>query len=182
MTIADLIRRNGTDPAVAPRPFLGFGEREISHAEFYAESIRFARLFLAIRDPAAPFHVGVLMDNVPEYLLAFGGAALAGAVVVGINSTQRGAALARDIAHADCQILLIEPSHLPLLEPIRDGVITAEYVHAELGQLLTGALPGRTTPEQITLYKSVGVAEEDAAIGHVLAAARNRGLGTHIDL
>jgi len=69
-----------------------------------------------------------------------------------------------------------------LLEPIRDGVITAEYVHAELGQLLTGALPGRTTPEQITLYKSVGVAEEDAAIGHVLAAARNRGLGTHIDL
>src|SRR5882724_9447589 len=97
MTIADLIRRNGTDPAVAPRPFLGFGEREISHAEFYAESIRFARLFLAIRDPAAPFHVGVLMDNVPEYLLAFGGAALAGAVVVGINSTQRGAARARGL-------------------------------------------------------------------------------------
>src|SRR5882724_3034394 len=122
MTIADLIRRNGTDPAVAPRPFLGFGEREISHAEFYAESIRFARLFLAIRDPAAPFHVGVLMDNVPEYLLAFGGAALAGAVVVGINDTQRGAALARDIAHSDCQILLTEPTHLPLLEPIRDDL------------------------------------------------------------
>jgi alanine dehydrogenase len=70
-----------------------------------------------------------------------------------------------------------------LLEPIRDGVITADHVHAELGQLLTGALPGRTTPEQITLYKSVGVAEEDAAAaGLVLAAARSRGIGTHIDL
>jgi alanine dehydrogenase len=70
-----------------------------------------------------------------------------------------------------------------LLEPIRDGVITADHVHAELGQLLTGALPGRITPEQITLYKSVGVAEEDAAdTGLVLAAAGNRGIGTHIDL
>lgn len=35
-----------------------------------------------------------------------------------------------------------------LLEPIRDGVITADHVHAELGQLLTGALPARTTPER----------------------------------
>jgi ornithine cyclodeaminase/alanine dehydrogenase-like protein (mu-crystallin family) len=70
-----------------------------------------------------------------------------------------------------------------LLEPIRDGVITADHVHAELGQLLTGALPGRITPEQITLYKSVGVAEEDAAdTGLVLAAAGSRGIGTHIDL
>ena len=122
MTVADLIRRNGTDPRIESKPFLHFGERTITHAEFYRESIRFARLFLEQRDPAAPFHVGVLMDNLPEYLFAFGGAALAGAVVVGINNTQRGESLARDIRHADCQVLLTEPSYLFLLEPIRDDL------------------------------------------------------------
>ena len=120
MTVADLVRRNGTDPSIASRPFLLFDDQQITHAEFYRQSIRFARLFLALRDPAAPFHVGVLMDNLPEYLLAFGGAALAGAVLVGINNTQRGQSLARDVRHADCQILLTEPSYLFLLEPIRD--------------------------------------------------------------
>ena len=118
-TVADLIRRNGTDPELAPTSFLVFGERRWTHADYYAESIRFARLFLSLRDPSLPFHVGVLMDNLPDYLFAFGGAALSGAVVVGINDTQRGAALARDITHADCQILLTEPAHLPRLEPIR---------------------------------------------------------------
>ena len=55
MTVADLIRRNGTDPRIGSKPFLLFGERTITHAEFYRESIRFARLFLERRDPAAPF-------------------------------------------------------------------------------------------------------------------------------
>ncbi|MBO0775656.1 MAG: ornithine cyclodeaminase family protein, partial [Actinobacteria bacterium] len=50
-----------------------------------------------------------------------------------------------------------------LLEPIRDGVITAADVHAELGELIDGSKPGRQSPDQITLYKSVGVAAQDAA-------------------
>lgn len=59
-----------------------------------------------------------------------------------------------------------------LLEPIRDGVITADHIHAELGELVEGTRPGRRTPEQITLYKSVGVAVQDAAaVALVLAAA-----------
>ncbi|MFG3114363.1 ornithine cyclodeaminase family protein [Streptomyces sp. NPDC048197] len=70
-----------------------------------------------------------------------------------------------------------------LLHPIRDGVITADHVHAELGELLTGSRPGRTAPGQITLYKSVGVAVQDAAAAAlVVEAARARSAGTHIDL
>ncbi|WP_030796216.1 ornithine cyclodeaminase family protein [Streptomyces sp. NRRL S-337] len=70
-----------------------------------------------------------------------------------------------------------------LLHPIRDGVITADHVHAELGELLTGSRPGRTAPDQITLYKSVGVAVQDAAAAAlVVEAARERSAGTHIDL
>ena len=44
-----------------------------------------------------PWHVGVLLENVPEYLFLIAGAALSGATVVGINPTRRGAELAADI-------------------------------------------------------------------------------------
>ena len=70
-----------------------------------------------------------------------------------------------------------------LLQPIRDGVITAEHLHAELGELLAGTRPGRATDDQITLYKSVGVAVQDAAAAAiVLAAARRTGVGQQIDV
>ena len=53
----------------------------------------------------------------------------------------------------------------------------------ELGELVSGARPGRTSPEQITLYKSVGVAVQDvAAAALVLAAAKGRSMGLAIDL
>ncbi len=53
----------------------------------------------------------------------------------------------------------------------------------ELGELVAGTKRGRTSPEQITLYKSVGVAVQDAAAAAlVLAAARKRSVGREIEL
>jgi alanine dehydrogenase len=70
-----------------------------------------------------------------------------------------------------------------LLIPIQEGIITAGHIHAELGELVEGRKPGRSSREQITLYKSVGVAVQDAAAaGLVIAAARDRGTGLQIDL
>jgi ornithine cyclodeaminase len=70
-----------------------------------------------------------------------------------------------------------------LLEPIRRGVISVADVHAELGELIMGIRPGRETPEQLTLYKSVGVAVQDAAAtALVIAAARTQGVGAQITL
>ncbi|MET7828969.1 ornithine cyclodeaminase family protein [Streptomyces sp. NPDC005386] len=70
-----------------------------------------------------------------------------------------------------------------LLMPIRDGVITAGHVHAELGEIVAGKRPGRTSPDQITLYKSVGVAIQDAvAAALVVAAAREQSIGEHVTL
>ncbi|HZT53919.1 MAG TPA: hypothetical protein VE995_06025 [Gaiellaceae bacterium] len=58
----------------------------------------------------------------------------------------------------------------------RDGVI-------ELGEIIAGTAAGRRSPEEITLYKSVGVAAQDlAAAALVLAAARERGVGVQIEL
>jgi ornithine cyclodeaminase/alanine dehydrogenase-like protein (mu-crystallin family) len=67
--------------------------------------------------------------------------------------------------------------------PIRDGRITKDHVHAEIGELVAKTKPGRTDDRQITLYKSVGVAVEDAAAASlVLRAARERGIGREVAL
>jgi steroid-22-oyl-CoA synthetase len=71
--------------------------------------------------PGRPFHVGVLLDNVPEYVFLLGGAALAGAAVVGINPTRRGSELAHDIRHSDCSLVVTEPAHAPLLDGLDLG-------------------------------------------------------------
>jgi len=66
---------------------------------------------------------------------------------------------------------------------IAEGAMTREHVHAELGELVSGARPGRADPAQITLYKSVGVAVQDAAAAAmVLDAARKSGVGRTIEL
>ena len=70
-----------------------------------------------------------------------------------------------------------------LLWPIRDGRIAESHVHAEVGELISGAKPGRTSAEQVTLYKSVGVAVQDAVAARlVLEKARGRGMGTEVAL
>jgi ornithine cyclodeaminase len=70
-----------------------------------------------------------------------------------------------------------------LILPIRAGVITADHIHAELGEVLSGAAPGRTDADQITLFKSVGLAVQDAvAAGRALARAQELGLGQTVEL
>lgn len=67
--------------------------------------------------------------------------------------------------------------------PIQRGLITQNHIHAEVGELVSGARPGRTSPQQITIYKSVGVAVQDAVAARlVLDAARDRGVGREIEL
>ena len=61
------------------------------------------------------------------------------------------------------------------------GVPSGDAV--ELGELVAGTRPGRATPDEITLYKSVGVAVQDAAAAAlVLASAQKRGKGREIEL
>src|SRR5271157_411171 len=67
--------------------------------------------------------------------------------------------------------------------PIRDGLMGQDHIHAEVGELISGAQPGRTSADQITLYKSVGVAVQDAVAAHlVLEAAQKQGVGREVEL
>ena len=70
-----------------------------------------------------------------------------------------------------------------LLVPIGRGEITADIIHAELGQVINGDRSGRTSPEQITYFKSVGLAVQDAVTaGRALARAKAIDLGQTISL
>src|SRR5207302_1485863 len=51
-----------------------------------------------------------------EFPMWLGAAALVGATIVGINPTRRGAELERDITHTECQLIVTEPVHRPLLD------------------------------------------------------------------
>jgi fatty-acyl-CoA synthase len=115
---AALLRGNGTDPDRSARPAIHFGDRHWTHAEYLAESVRWARVFRASRVDGRPLHVAVLLDNTPDYLFAFGGAALAGATIVGLNHTRQGEHLLRDITHTDGVLLVTEPTHVGRLTPI----------------------------------------------------------------
>lgn len=68
-----------------------------------------------------------------------------------------------------------------ILAPLQEGAITANHVHAELGELLAGARPGRTSAAQITLYKSLGLAVQDIAAARLaVVRAEAAGAGTRV--
>lgn len=70
-----------------------------------------------------------------------------------------------------------------LLIPIKARAITRRHVRAELAQLVGGTRKGRTSPSEITLFKSVGFAPEDAVTARLAYdRALARGLGTEVPL
>ncbi len=65
----------------------------------------------------------------------------------------------------------------------RDGVVDDTHIRAELGELLTGAAPGRASDDEITLFKSLGLAVEDlASAAFLYDKARREGRGTWVEL
>jgi fatty-acyl-CoA synthase len=119
---AALLRRHGTDPDVANRPAVRFGDQVWTHAQLLEEAGRFAALFTARLDPDRPSHVAVLLDNTPDYVFALCGAGLIGAALVGLNHTRRDEHLARDISYTDVQLVITEPRHQDLLAAVADGL------------------------------------------------------------
>jgi ornithine cyclodeaminase/alanine dehydrogenase-like protein (mu-crystallin family) len=70
-----------------------------------------------------------------------------------------------------------------LIQPLETGLIDRDHIRADLGELVLGRLPGRTDARQITLFKSVGLAVQDAvAARHALENARRLKLGREIDM
>lgn len=68
------------------------------------------------------------------------------------------------------------------LIPASEGVFGPEHIKAELGEVLAGLAPGRTDEEELTVFKSLGIAVEDlAAADLVVRRARELGVGTEVE-
>jgi ornithine cyclodeaminase len=66
--------------------------------------------------------------------------------------------------------------------PLKEGAIADGHIKAELGEVLAGTAPGRTSPEEITVFESLGLAVEDlAAAEYLMRRAAETGKGTTVE-
>lgn len=117
-TVAELV---GAQTRRAGVGLLGPGGVRYQHAEIAAHAAARAALFRRRHRRGMEPHIGILLGNTDEFVFWLEAAALAGAALVGVNPTRRGAELARDIRHADCELLVTSRSQLPLLAGIGLG-------------------------------------------------------------
>ena len=152
MNAADLFLRNAESDAVAAH----FEDRSFTFRELAAESRRRAALWEDHRDPSAPPHIGVLLDNTPEYLFWLGAAAISGSAIVGVNATYRGAELAQLIDYCDCQVLVTSDAYAGILAdaPSRVAPERVFETHTDrYAELLRGARTDRAwKPTDDDLY------------------------------
>lgn len=150
-TVAELLAGRADDDGIG----LLAGDDRWTWREVVDRSTAMAR-WLTDRRGQGPFHVGVLLDNSPEYLFALFGAALCGATVVGINHTRRGAELARDIRHTDCQLVITDGDLAPLLDGLDLGgvpVVLATDIDLSTGEAAASSvLPLPDAPSAEDLF------------------------------
>jgi fatty-acyl-CoA synthase len=157
-TFAELVLSRAGDDTLG----LLYETQEWSWRDVVEEARVRAEIILRSRRPG-PFHVGVLLENVPEFVFLLLGAGMAGAAIVGINPTRRGTELARDINHTDCQMIFTDGSMRPLLAdapldltPDRildvDGPAYAEVLAAAADAVRRGAAIVADPPDPETLF------------------------------
>lgn len=113
-TLQQLLRSRADGDAVAIR----YGDTTTTWRQHIHDAARQAAAVIDSADPDRPLHVAVLFGNSPHMLTALAAAGLGGYVLCGVNTTRRGAALARDIARVDAQILLTDAEHRHLLDGV----------------------------------------------------------------
>ncbi|MDT5147221.1 MAG: fatty-acyl-CoA synthase [Mycobacterium sp.] len=110
-TIQALLRKRLSDPAIAVK----HRDAQWSWEQYLAQSAARAAALLDPADRDRPLHIGALLGNTPEMLAQMAAAGLGGYVLCGLNTTRRGEALAADIRRADCQFVVTDAEHRPLL-------------------------------------------------------------------
>lgn len=148
-TFGDILLERATDD----HPGLRFEDSAWTWREFVAEAAVRAEILRAwsreyadsyADRPAAyhRLHVGILLENVPEYLFLLCGAAMAGVTIVGINPTRRGAELASDIRGVDCDVIVHDDDGAALLADLETGAAASVGAGSEQWRDLLAAHAG----------------------------------------
>jgi len=119
-TVQQLLRSRTHDDT----PAVAHGDRTWTWREHLAEAAAEASALIGIADTGRPLHVGALLGNSPAMLRSMAAAGLGGYVLCGINTTRRGTGLLSDIRRSDCQLLLVDSVHQPLLDGLDLAGIT----------------------------------------------------------
>ena len=118
-TVQQLLRERAEDDNTAVR----YGDESWTWREHVAEASAVASALIGVADTERPMHVGSLLGNGPDMLRAMAAAGLGGYTLCGINNTRRGEGLLKDLRRAECQILVTDAEHRPLLDGLDlDGV------------------------------------------------------------
>jgi fatty-acyl-CoA synthase len=126
-TVASIFEQHADSDADALR----FADSVWTYRQLAQEAGRRCAVLRDRLDPGRPPHIGVLLDNVPDYLFWMAAAALSGSVVVGINSTYRGDQLGQLIRHTDCQILITASEQARLLDGVDSGVAPEHVLNVD---------------------------------------------------
>jgi fatty-acyl-CoA synthase len=95
-----------------------FEDSFVSWRDHLRQGAAVASALRARLDPSRPPHVGVLLENTPFFSSVLVAAGMTGIIPVGLNPVRRGDALVRDIAHADCQLVLADSKSAAALDGI----------------------------------------------------------------
>ncbi|WP_182523523.1 fatty-acid--CoA ligase FadD1 [Nocardioides dongkuii] len=134
--VQELLRERAEEDSVAVLT----EDRRWTWREHLTEAATEAAAMIELADPGRPLHVGVLLGNTPDMLRAMAAAALGGYVLCGINTTRRGEGLVKDVRRSECQILVTDAEHRPLLDGLDLGdVRVLDTASAEWAELLAGS-------------------------------------------
>jgi alanine dehydrogenase len=169
-----IVSRTGASARRLARELEGAGGLEVVPTQDRAAALRGAHVVVAATDSSTPVFDGALVE--PGAHVTAVGAFTPSMREVDTELVRRARVVVdqRDAALSEAG---------DLIGPLRDGAVPPDFVAAELGEIVAGTRPGRTSDDEITLFKSVGNAAQDVAIAaRVLARAEERGLGTTVEL
>jgi alanine dehydrogenase len=143
----------------------------------------------AVGDPRACVQNDVVVAASSSGTPVFEGAWLApGTHINGIGSHTPGT---RELDTETIRRAKVVPDYVPaclaeagdLIIPLWEGAIIQDHIHASLGEVVAGLKPGRESAEEITLFKSVGLAVQDAVTAaRVYQLAEAAGVGVQIEI
>lgn len=150
-TLAEIVIARAGDRATGLR----FEDQSWTWAQVVQAGADRAALLAAVPRPSGrQVHVGILAENVPEYVFWTAGCALAGAVLVGLNTSRSAREISADAAHADLDLVLVEPALMHLAAELSDSLecleLDSDRYRALLAPHRGAALPtSRPRPEDL---------------------------------